>query len=153
MKRGQWIAAILMAIVLVILGGFRDILFVNINEQIAYNDGLIENYRVLEQFDFLNNYDSPALNQVKWILTILFTVVYLGLSMITFRMILKDMKGSLWILYFYLSAFAIAGVIFIAGWLFNEPELGYTLSRVVMGALQSPFPLMLMIPARMLVVR
>ena len=150
MKTRQWTLGFILLIVFVVLGGFRDILFVNINEQIDFNDGLIETYRVLDQFQFLNEHDTPSLVKGKWILTIAFSAVYLLLSIITFSYVLIDRQGVKWLCIFYIGAFVTSGITYLAGKLLGDPQLGYTLSRVLMGALQSPFPLMLMIPARML---
>jgi hypothetical protein len=50
----------------------------------------------------------------------------------------------------YSIGIVTAGMVLITGRLLGDPDIGYTLSRAIMGALQSPFPLMLMIPARML---
>ncbi len=142
--------AIIMLIVLIILGGLREIIFVNINEQIEFNAGRIDSYRVLETFSFLKELSSDSLVNLKWGLTIAYTCSFLVLSIISLKYILLDKEGVKWLLIGYAGAFILAGAIYVLGKLFEEPQLGYTLSRVVMGALQSPFPLMLMIPARML---
>lgn len=150
MKTWRWILALAMLITLILLGGFREIIFVNINEQIEFNAGRIESYRVLESFSFLKDMSFEGLQNLKWALTIGFTVAFLALSLLSFKYIMKDPGGMKWLLIGYTSAFVISGIIYVLGKLIGEPQLGYTLSRVVMGALQSPFPLMLMIPARML---
>ncbi len=150
MKTKHWVMAIIMLIVLIILGGLREIIFVNINEQIEFNAGRIDSYRVLETFSFLKELSSDSLVNLKWGLTIAYTCLFLVLSIISLKYILLDKEGVKWLLIGYAGAFILAGAIYVLGKLFEEPQLGYTLSRVVMGALQSPFPLMLMIPARML---
>lgn len=153
MSRKQWILAGLMTIVLITLGGFREIIFVNINEQIVFNSGQVETYRVLDALSFLQDYDTESLTSLKWILTVSFALVFLLLAMVSFRFILQDKAGAKWMLVVYAGGIILAGIVFIVGRLFGDPEIGYTLSRAIMGALQSPFPLMLMIPARMLAER
>ncbi|NND94325.1 MAG: hypothetical protein HKN45_05625 [Flavobacteriales bacterium] len=142
-----------MLIALILLGGFRDIVFVNINEQIGFNDGLVDSNRVLNSFSFLKSYSSAELLNLKWILTVLFALTFFLLSFISFKVILLDSQGARWISILYVVGVITAGITFVGGRILGDPLTGYTLSRVIMGALQSPFPLMLMIPARMLAVR
>jgi len=141
---------VLMAILLIVIGGFREMIFININEQIAYNNQLIEQYRVLDIFSFLNDFNNPELGRLKWILTISFTLLFLILGIIVFRYILQDKLGVRWLVIAYIAAFIISAVFFLGGKLLGDSALGYTVSRVFMGALQSPFIMMLMIPARRL---
>ena len=149
----KWLAILGMTVLMIILGGYREIVFVNINEQMYFNDGQIDDYRVLEVFDWLQRYDNNGLNSLKWYLTLGFSLLFLALGFITLRTLLRDKEGGRWMIFTYLGTIILAGLFFITGKIIGHQELGYTLSRVFMGALQSPFILMLMIPARMLVKR
>lgn len=149
----KWVAILGMAILMVVLGGYREIVFVNINEQMYFNDGHIEDYRVLESFEWLQNYDTTWLSNLKWYLTLSFSLIFLILGYIALRSLLADKEGARWLILTYLGAVILSGLFFVLGKLIGQQQLGYTLSRVFMGALQSPFILMLMIPARMLVKR
>ncbi|NNK79907.1 MAG: hypothetical protein HKO93_00290 [Flavobacteriales bacterium] len=153
MSKKQKISALLMLVVLIVLGGFRDIVFVNINEQIGFNDGLVDSNSVLDSFSFLKSYPTEKLLNLKWALTVLFAIAFFILSFISFKYILDDSQGARWMSILYLAGVITSGVMYIGGKVLGDPLTGYTLSRVIMGALQSPFPLMLMIPARMLVDR
>jgi hypothetical protein len=151
MSTRKWLIAVLLSVIFIILGGAREIIFVNINEQIHFNEGRIAHYRVLEAFAFLKDYAVVELGNLKWGLTILFTAVYLVLSIVALRLVFDDKDAVRWLLVVYLGAFMLAGASYMIGNWLGEYQLGYTLSRRFMGALQSPFILMLMIPARMLV--
>lgn len=152
-KIGSWIAAIGIGALMIALGGYREIVFVNINEQILFNAGQIDDYRVLDSFLWLKEYDTSALETFKWVLTIAFSIIFLILGFVIMRKIMHDAEGGLWLVITYAGAIFLAGSFYVTGRLIGQEELGYTLSRVFMGALQSPFILMLMIPARMLVKR
>ncbi len=149
----KWLAILGMTVLMIILGGYREIVFVNINEQMYYNDGQIDDYRVLEAFHWLQSYDNNGLNNLKWCLTLAFSLSFLFLGFIAMRTLLGDKEGARWLVFTYLGVILLSGFFFLIGKLIGQQELGYTLSRVFMGALQSPFILMLMIPARMLVKR
>ena len=128
----------------------REVLFVNINEQILFNEGGRNTYRVVPSLHFLGQYSITELERWKWILTVLYMGIHLLLSSIALKQVLRLHGQRRWLLAIYALGFIIAGVSYVAGKLLGHAELGYTLSRVLMGALQSPFPLMLMIPALML---
>ncbi len=138
---------------MIALGGYREIIFVNINEQILFNSGQIDDYRVLDSFSWLTEFKTGTLEVLKWVLTVSFSIVFLILGHVVMRRVLNDAEGARWLVFTYVGAVLIAGAFFLTGRIIGQPELGYTLSRVFMGALQSPFILMLMIPARMLVKR
>jgi hypothetical protein len=152
-KAGRWLLIFSVAALMIILGGYREILFVNINEQIQFNNGLVQDYRVLDSFSWLQEVSDDKLNALKWSLTLAFSLSFLFLGYFTLRSILKDAEGGRWLLIIYLGTLLLSGAFFIVGKALGQQELGYTLARVFMGALQSPFLLMLMIPARMLVKR
>ncbi|NNK81035.1 MAG: hypothetical protein HKO93_06025, partial [Flavobacteriales bacterium] len=124
-----------MLIALILLGGFRDIVFVNINEQIGFNDGLVDSNRVLNSFSFLKSYSTAELLNLKWILTVLFALTFFLLSFISFKVILLDSQGARWISILYVVGVITAGITFVGGRILGDPLTGYTLSRVIMGAL------------------
>jgi hypothetical protein len=146
----RWWLVILLALVFISLGAMREVLFVNINEQILFNDGGVDRYRVVPHLWILKEYSTEELLRWKWIMTILFTLAYLLLSAITLKQALR-FKGARRLLFsLYLIGFFVSGLSYLLGRWFGYPDLGYTISRVIMGGLQSPFPLMLIIPALLL---
>jgi len=150
LSKKQWVALVCMAILFIFLGGLREILFVNINEQILFDQGGVSDYRVLPYLQFLGDYSLEELNRWKWILTLLFSLCYLLLSLTSLKQILGFHETRRWLLAAYGIGLLISGLSYLSGKLTGQLELGYILSRVIMGALQSPFPLMLMIPALLL---
>jgi hypothetical protein len=149
-SRKQWIWGVVLTLLFIWLGAMREVLFVNINEQILFHEGGRNTYRVIPSLHFLGQYSIAELERWKWILTLLYMAMHLLLSSFALKQVFGLHGQRRWLLAIYALGFVIAGVSYVAGKHLGQAELGYTLSRVIMGALQSPFPLMLMIPALML---
>ena len=136
-----------MVLLFILLGGFREMFFLNLNEQIFFNEGGTERYRVLETFHFLGDFDTDSLYAFKWIGTLLFSAIFLGLSVFTLDRMLGRPDLVRWLVGLYILGIGLGGICFLGGRFSGQPDLGYTIARAIMGALQSPFPMMLMIPA------
>lgn len=148
--RKQWIWGIALTLLFIWLGAMREVIFVNMNEQILFLQGGRDGYRVIPQLHFLGNYSIAELERWKWILTIAFTLCNLFFSLLALKIVLRFHGSRRWLLALYGLGLLISGLSYVGGKILGHAELGYTVSRVIMGALQSPFPLMLMIPALML---
>lgn len=143
----KWIWGIIITLAFIIVGGAREIIFVNINEQIEFTSGRKVDYHVLPYLQFLKAYSISTLENIKWALTVLTMAINLVLSLLAIRLVLRERRAISWLLILYGLGFAVAGASFVIGKLIGEYRAGYTLARVIMGALQSPFPLMMLIPA------
>ncbi len=83
----QKIKYLILIVIAICLEYFRDYLFININLQIDFLENTANN---LEQFNntdsnihsFINNVDISKLNSFKWILSILFSLLYFLIGII-----------------------------------------------------------------------
>ena len=57
------------------------------------------------------------------------------------------MKFIRWTIFSYIAVVAVSGISYGMGILFHDGENGYIFSRFFMGLIQSPFLLILLIPA------
>ena len=140
---------ILAAIVLLLLGYFRDYIFININflSGVKYYPGIETDYKLPSQLGFLNAFTYEQLYYGKFLVTLLFSAAFLLVSIIVIKKIFADSKYIKWTVYTYISLIVLSGVFYSYGMLFNDFNNGYKLSRVFMGFLQSPFVLMVLVPA------
>jgi hypothetical protein len=145
------VAGIFLLVVIIWLGFLRDFIFVNINyiiDRLYYNLEVVYYHSF---YSFLEPLDVSGLMTLKWLLTIVFTLVNLLLSVFILKLLFNNPKMPLKLLYIsYLLIFIIAGLFYLAGKVGGFPELGYTLSRRFMGTIQSPVPLMVVAAAHML---
>lgn len=132
------------------MGSIRDVLFVSINNQLAFASGSLESNYLVTYLLFIENYSIGTLKILKWVLTILFT----GLFWIFGFVILKKTLGNKQIANYYTGIyilfFALAGIAYIIGYALNMNNLAYELSRGIMGGLQSPIPMLIFIPVLLL---
>jgi hypothetical protein len=134
-------------LVLLLLGFFRETLFVSINSTLYdkfYNEN---NHRVVWFLSFLNLLSYQTIYVAKWFITPLFVFVYWFIQRRFLLFLFNEKKFIRWLGILYLSLFLLAGVFYTAGWAFGKIEDGYTFSRLFMGLLQSPVPCMILIPA------
>ena len=128
-------------------GFIREFLFVNINCQLAY---LYYDYgkSCLDKDLYeLSAWTYDELMDLKWHLTILFTVLYLILSVGTINTLFHNRPYLLWTIAGYLGVMLLSGFLYMGGNMIGFPHEGYRMARVCMGVLQSPLPLMALIPA------
>lgn len=112
------------------MGFLRDYFFVSINHFIEEGADV-----------------SGKLSFLKWVLTILFSILYL-LTTCSFLYILFRNPKYIWIAVFsYLLLFAIALLSAVAGYFFSSFESVYPFIRNVLGVAQSPIVMMVLIPS------
>ena len=113
---------------MILLGYFREYVFVGINLDIQ--QGSASEYSVA----------------VKWMLTVVFSIVYLLITCILLWVLFQK-KQLLWIgIYAYVFCFGIACLSVVIGYFFNTHQASYHFARIVMGIAQSPVVAMLLIP-------
>jgi hypothetical protein len=138
-------------ILLIYLGFLRDSIFININyiiDKLYYNKEVVYYHSMYFNLVPLG---VSGLGKLKWVLTLLFTLVNGGLSWIILKNLFKDSRASISLLLWgYGLLFIIAALLFIGGKVIGVDELGYTLSRRFMGVLQSPVPLMVVAAVHLL---
>jgi len=153
-KKPKIFIGIILVIVIVGLGFYRDFIFININyiiEQLYYNKE-VGHYHSM--YEYLIPLDVSGLMTLKWVLTLTFTLINLLLSVLIIKALLISFSKPLNLLYLgYLMIFILSGATYIVGKLIGQQDLGYTLSRRFMGTLQSPVPLMVVTAAHMLFYR
>jgi hypothetical protein len=143
-QKSKIIKGIFWLIIIIALGFLRDFIFVNINyiiDRLYYN---LEVYYYHSFYDFLEPLDVSGLMTLKWILTLLFTLINLGLSVVILKLLFTKSQMPLKLLYLgYLVLFLVASMFVLIGKFGGLTDLGYTLARRFMGVLQSPVPLMI----------
>ena len=150
-RKYKLVTGIFFLVVIVWLGFLRDYIFININyivDSLYYNHDVIHYHSF---YSFLEPLDVSGLMTLKWVLTLVFTLVNFFLSVIILKQLFRNPEMPLKLIYVsYLAIFIISGLFYLAGKLGGFQELGYTLSRRFMGTLQSPVPLMVAAAAHML---
>lgn len=144
---------VILVLLIIYLGFFRDTLFKNINyiiDQLYYSKE-VEYYKVHFFYKHLLPMGVGGLLKFKWLLTLVFVFLNLLLSVGIIKSLFKEVKTLLQLLVGgYIVLFIISALLFLGGKLLGEANLGYTLARRFMGVLQSPVPLMVVAAAHIL---
>lgn len=138
--------AFIASTLLVTTGFFREFIFVNINEQLRFlYYGSDESY-LSPHLELLTHFTYNQLYYLKWILTVVFSLVFLFES----SWLVKSIFGGFYLkelTFIYALLFLVSASLYIPFFIAGNVEQGYILARFFMGIAQSPLPVMLLIPA------
>lgn len=147
MRKYPKYAALVFAIILIASTGFyREFFFVNVNEQLRFLWYGNEESLMSDALSFLSALDYWSLYYLKWIMTVVFSVIFMLESCLITKLILGKPHWREFIFIYGLLT-AISGVIFTCYALFGNTNTGYLISRYFMGIAQSPIPLMVFLSA------
>jgi hypothetical protein len=94
---------------------------------------------------FLERFSYYSLYYIKWILTLFFSLLFMGLSLLIIRVFYGSVNYTRWTLFAYAALFILAALFFCGGYLINHWERGYIFARFLMGIAQGPIPLMVLL--------
>lgn len=144
-KLGFYIGCI--AAVLILSGYLRDSVFKTINALLEAWD-LDQDYFLPPFLSFLENYEYETLENLKWLLTLLFSLLYLIITILSIKLIFNNPKYIKIAVFTYIGIVLISGIFILAGLVFHSTSLKmYEFARYLMGMAQSPIILMILIPA------
>lgn len=136
----------LISITLFFIGYLREFIFLNLNHHIK----TIEYNQKIEKYpwpiDFFTELDLNSAQTYKWFFTIFFTLVFLGLTLLIIQLFFRNSSYLKFVLIFFGIFFLASFIIYSGGLLLGEKEMGYIVSRRIMGYVQSPVILMLLFP-------
>lgn len=146
-SRYKYVVVAGVIILLFIIGYFRDYLFVGINYRITsllYND-FTNDLPPIPSF-FLQ-FSANELYNIKWLLTIFFTLLYYSVSCLIVYYLFQERKFLIYTSVLFALVLFISFLITGIGYIIKDHGDAYTLSRQLMGLAQSPILLMILIPA------
>ena len=118
------ISILFLVLVTIFLGFYRDAVFIPINEDIK---------------------KGADLNTLKWILTGIFTIAYMAITVILLFILYKSIKYVLIALSVYAFILIVSFLISIVGYIFFSFQAVYPFIRTIMGVAQSPVIAMVLI--------
>lgn len=135
-----------------LLGFSREYLFESINIKLFYlwrneTDPIMD-----EALAFLNQYSYWTLYWLKWILTGIYTLFYLGAGLLIVKLLFKPAYYR-YVLGSYAIIIAVAVITFLSGYLLGSVNANYAITRQLMEWLQSPIMMFVLIPGFLLEVK
>jgi len=140
------VIGIALVIILIVIGFLRDSMFIWINAlRKAYLD-LINAFPNIPGNAFYQNSVNYLYN-TKWILTGLYTLLYSYIALLIIFLIFKNISFVKISFALMIGIGSVAIMIYVGGIMLNHSEIAYTLARRLMGLLQSPVLLMILLAA------
>ena len=123
---------------LLTIGYYRDFVFKTINGLLKAWDFDVD-YVIPPSLKFLENYQYDTLLNIKWILTLLFSFLYLIIALVTIKLLFNNRKYFRIVIGTYIGISIFSGIFIIIGHLFySSSEKMYEFARYFMGLAQSP---------------
>jgi hypothetical protein len=124
-------------ILLFVVGYFRETVFLVINSVInktpfPYNTSYIT------PPSFLYHYTDKSLIIIKWVLTVGFSFLFMAITLGFIHFYFRTKKYNHFTIIIYMVLITISGLVSISGIIFNNFDEVYTLSRFLIGLVQSP---------------
>ncbi|MFL5753820.1 MAG: hypothetical protein ACJ76F_10475 [Bacteroidia bacterium] len=146
MLKNKRIKVFALVLLFLLLGYTRDFVFAHTNTVLYNKMHPDEKYPVPLIMSFLESFGYYTVYGLKWCFTAGFTLFfYLGQRAVL-SLIFSEKKTVRWLLYFYLILLLLSAIAFGTGYVLGNLEKGYRFSRMFMGILQSPVPLMFLVP-------
>jgi hypothetical protein len=139
----------LLAIVvtLLLLGYYRDFVFRTINSMLQARD-YETSYHPPFSMKFMENFSYNGLINLKWILTLMFSFLYLLVALITLKILFSNRRYTYVTIGVYVALTMVSGLFMLCGLLLESTSARmYEFARYLMGMAQSPIVLMILIPA------
>lgn len=137
----------LFSVTILLIGYLREFIFSNINNQIYIATHPFSNNQekfVHPSLSFLHAYSAQTLSAYKWVLTVLFTLIYFLIGDYVIKNYLTNHSVRKLHFVTYLIMFGSSFIVSTVGF-FTPQQWTYTTARHIMGVAQSPIVLMILI--------
>lgn len=145
-KKEIWLV-IAIIIIYVVLGFFRDAVFMNINSQLYKLYFKNYEYAFPSWLSFMSEWPYMRLYYFKYVLTAVFIAIYFTMCYISILFFTNKKSNIKWVLIAYGGMLIISTLFYVGGFFIGNFEKGYSFTRTLAGLLQSPFITMVLIPA------
>ena len=135
-----------MICIILLAGFYRDFIFRAINALLQAWDHDMT-YTMPGGFRFLESWQYSTVVNFKWLLTLLFSALYLLIAIIVVRYAFHNKKFIRITIAAYIGIILVSALFIITGMLLkSSAEKMYEFARYFMGMAQSPIVLMVLIP-------
>ena len=146
-RKKNYLYIFLISVALVFFGYYRDFVFKKINALMQAWDHDMD-YTMPPSMRFLESYEYATLENIKWLLTVMFTLIYLAISLFAIKVIFNTRTYRNITIGAFIGVTVASGILILLGLIFHSASYKmYEFARYLMGMVQSPIALMVLIPA------
>lgn len=131
---------------IVVAGFIRETLFVRITWYYAVATGAADPPPGNWLFSFLQSCSAEQLMNLKYIFTLVFMLVFMGLSLLLVKWFFHQPSNYKLVFYVFAGLFIVAAFLFLCGYVFPAREQWYAFSRWTMGVIETPLCIILLYP-------
>lgn len=128
------------------VGFIRDFIFVHVNYQINHLYYHNYDYQLPSLLSFFNRFDYSTLYYSKYLLTILFILIYFLLARWVVMEFIGEKKYLQWVRFSYLIVIFIAAIALIVITSFSNFSTAYNTTRKIIELVESPLIIMALLP-------
>ncbi|MBK9193300.1 MAG: hypothetical protein IPM77_18420 [Crocinitomicaceae bacterium] len=132
-----------LVVFIISLGFIRDYFFVNINWILMTITNGRRN-QALDEFHFLLNWTPDEINNLKWVLTFVFSGLFMAVTYLIVRISFQNKLFNRITVYSYLGILFFAFGLYFLSFLVGMTDNLYGIIRTIMGIAQSFMPLMIL---------
>jgi hypothetical protein len=136
---------VLIISLLLVLGFYRDFVFKSLNTLLHAWDAEVD-YYIPPSLSFFENYEYDTIVNIKWLLTFIFSLAYLGIALLTVKFYFNKKRFIRITIVVYAGIIAISGIMILSGMITGNSDKMYEFARYFMGMAQSPLILMILFP-------
>jgi hypothetical protein len=122
----------------ILTGFFREHVFLNWNEQMRVTYYNSPDPHVSPSMQWLSAFDYATLYYLKWPLTLLFSVLFAAYAVAAVQLAFGNKKYNRITWLAYAGVFTLSFLFFATGWLLNNREGTYVISRFLAGMIETP---------------
>jgi len=146
-KTTKSVFLIALVIATISLGFYRDFVFKSINALLKAKD-FEATFTLPSSLSFFQNMEYNTLGTTKWILTLICALLFLIISVFFIKILFVNKNYIKYTIWSYILITTLSFLIIALGFLFKKHfQDFYSVSRYLMGIVQSPILLMILIPA------
>lgn len=147
LKNKERLLILVLIIIFIAVGFFRDAVFMNVNSQLYKLYFKNYDYELPQWLSFFSDWEYMNLYYFKYVLTTLFVLLYFLLSILAVKAFTVENDKVKWVFYAYGIVIILSVITYSGGYFLNNFPKGYLFTRNLIGLLQSPFIVMIIIPA------
>jgi hypothetical protein len=136
-KRNNLIVVTLI-LVFICAGFFREFVFLNWNEQMRVTYYHSPDLHVHSSMQWLSGYSYETLYWLKWPMTLFFSAIFAGLTVMIVHILFRNKSYNRIALYGYAAIFLCSFLFFGLGWLLGFRDAAFPIARGFAGLIETP---------------
>lgn len=139
-----------LVLLFILTGFYREFVFLNWNEQMRVTYYHSPDPHVAPAMQWLGSFSYEALYWLKWPLTLFFSLIFAGYTILAVHLAFRDKKYNRIALFSYAAVFLASFLFFGIGWMLGVRDGTYQIARFLAGLIETPAMLIILMASFMI---